>query len=200
MTARMASANSSVAPSASRQNLESFSGPTDIRLIRPTGPKIPRMRDAVKAGRRGASAAAQRPRPRRRAVIRNDRLLHPHLPPPLLHPPPPLLLAPPPRLRRAARLGLHPLARGDVGLGDEFRQPPPRFLAVGFLGAVGAGGEDDLAFVGPAAARQLLQPRVDGRVEAELEDVAAQLHRGGDLVDVLAAGAGRGEELLLQRL
>ena len=51
------------------------------------------------------------------------------------------------RFALAARLGLVLIRFGlaDMGPGDQLRQPRAGFLAIGFLGAVLAGGDDDLA-------------------------------------------------------
>src|SRR3546814_9929985 len=85
------------------------------------------------------------------------------------------------RLCRAAGPGLYALGLPDMGLGDQLRQPRPRILAIRLLGAVAAGGDDDLAGAVHAAAGQLLQATLGVGGEAELEDVAAKLDGGGDL-------------------
>ena len=103
-------------------------------------------------------------------------------------------------LAAAARLGRAALGLDNMGLGDHFRQPAPRILAVGFLRAEAAGGDDQLAADGHLAPGDHLQPLVDVRGEPELEDVDAQLAGGRDLVDILPARPGRGEEFLAQRI
>ena len=106
------------------------------------------------------------------------------------------------RFALAARLGLvgRRLAGLTWALLDQFRQPRPRILAIGLLRPVFARGDHDLAGRGHPAPGQRLQPRIDVGREAELEDVAAQLAGGRDLVDVLPARPGRGQEAFFQRV
>src|SRR5688500_9964192 len=88
------------------------------------------------------------------------------------HPSPPLLD------RTALFLGLEPLALGgaagagadalglaDMGPGDQLGKAGAGFLAIGFLGAVLAGGDDDLAAARHPAAGELLEAREDVRRE-----------------------------------
>src|SRR3546814_4698092 len=104
------------------------------------------------------------------------------------------------RLCRAAGPGLHALGLPDMGLGDQLRQPRPRILAIRLLGAVAAGGDDDLAGAVHAAAGQLLQATIGVGGRSELEDVAAKLDGGGDLVVILTAWAARRAEAPAHRL
>src|SRR4051812_11110555 len=104
----------------------------------------------------------------------------------------PCLGVEPPQLGRPAHLGLEPLRRADMGFGEQLRQPCPRILAVGLLAAIAAGGDHDLALAGHPTAGELLQAREDVRRNPEPIDIDAQLHRGRDLVDVLAARPPRG--------
>src|SRR3546814_18249010 len=78
------------------------------------------------------------------------------------------------RLCRAAGPGLYALGLPDMGLGDQLRQPRPRILAIRLLGAVAAGGDDDLAGAVHAAAGQLLQATIGVGGEAELERSAGR--------------------------
>jgi hypothetical protein len=76
-----------------------------------------------------------------------QQLVELHLPSPLLDCAAALLLVDPFGLGGAAGLGGLALHRADVGAGDEVGEALAGFLAVGFLGAVAAGGDDDLALV-----------------------------------------------------
>ena len=109
----------------------------------------------------------------------------------LLHP---LCLRGPARARRLA-LGLY-----HMGSGNHLRQPAARVGAVRLLRSETPRGDDELAAAGDAAAGDLLQPLVGVGMKAEPEQVDAKLDRGRDLVDVLPAGAGRGEEGLAERV
>ena len=99
-----------------------------------------------------------------------------------------------------ARLRPLALCRPDMGLPDQRGQPRAGIFAIGLLGAVFAGGDDDLATNGHPAAGQRLEARIDVRRQAEPEQVAAQLAGGRDLVDVLPARPRGGEETFFKRL
>src|SRR3954468_15888108 len=83
-----------------------------------------------------------------------------------------LLAVDPFRLGRPARTGGPPLRLPDMGLADQFRQPRPRVLAIGLLGAESAGGDDDLAGRVHPASGQPLEPAIDVRRQAKREHVA----------------------------
>src|SRR3546814_10953192 len=100
------------------------------------------------------------------------------------------------RLCRAAGPGLYALGLPDMGLGDQLRQPRPRILAIRLLGAVAAGGDDDLAGAVHAAAGQLLQATISAGGAAELANVAAKLAGGGDLGAIPPPGPARGADAL----
>ena len=73
------------------------------------------------------------------------------------------------------------------------------FLAVAHLGAMGLDEEDKLAFiVDPVAERAADHPLLFVVERVRRLHVEAELDGGCDLVDVLAAGAAGGDELLLQ--
>src|SRR3546814_14237298 len=74
------------------------------------------------------------------------------------------------RLCRAAGPGLYALGLPDMGLGDHLRQPRPRILALRLLGAVAAGGGDDVAGAVHAAACQLLQATIGVGGEASSDE------------------------------
>src|SRR3954451_528112 len=117
-----------------------------------------------------------------------------------LHLPPPRFLAQPPlacalaRPRRAAR------RRGRLGgAPDQVEEALLGVLAVALLGAVALGGDDQDAIAGQAAAGEALQALAHGLGQAgRAADVEAELDGGGELVDVLAAGARAADEALLQ--
>src|SRR6185312_9122985 len=102
-----------------------------------------------------------------------------------------------PALRTQGRFGL--VARpGRLGRAtDEIDELLARLLAVALLGAVALGDDDEHALVGETPARQVLEPLTHGREQrGRMTDVETQLRRRRQLVDVLAAGAGRADEIL----
>src|SRR3954447_14381312 len=116
-----------------------------------------------------------------------------HLPPPRLLPQPTLACALA-RPRRAAR------RRGRLGgAADQVEEALLGVLAVALLGAVALGGDDQDAVAGQPAAGQLLEALAHGLGQARgAADVEAELDGGGELVDVLAAGAGAADEALFK--
>src|SRR5690606_15371238 len=103
----------------------------------------------------------------------------------------------PPLARGTRRPGRHALARRLPAGFDEGGEPLACVLAITLLGAEALGVDDQHALRGHppvAAGQQPLAHRLgQGR---RAGDVEAQLHRGGDLVDVLATGARRTHETL----
>ncbi|KIT90169.1 hypothetical protein QT21_00075, partial [Staphylococcus aureus] len=85
-------------------------------------------------------------------------------------------------------------SRAHRRLAGHVHQPLDRVLAVAFLGAGALGMDDDDALLGHALTGDALQPRVDIRRQHRAAAVVAQLCRGRQLVDVLAAGAGGANE------
>ena len=112
----------------------------------------------------------------------------------------PLLRIDAARLRGFARAGRNPSGLTDVRAVDQLDHPFARVCAVGFACAVVARGDDQFAAYRHLAARQNLQLPECIRFQPERIDIDAKLARGRDLVDVLPAGAGRGEEFLGQRI
>src|SRR6266513_2100862 len=92
-----------------------------------------------------------------------------------------------PLARRARGFGGLTRFRGRECAADEVAEPLLRLAAVVLLGAVVARDDEDRALGGEA--------RLDGlRERRAAREIEAQLHRGGDLVDVLAARAARAHE------
>ena len=75
-----------------------------------------------------------------------------------------------------------------------------RVAAVRILRAEAPRGDEQLAGAGDPASGDALQPLVDIGVQAEPEQVDAQLDRGCDLVDVLPAWTRRSEEVFAERV
>ena len=105
------------------------------------------------------------------------------------------------RFALAARLGRVACASpADMGLGDQFRQPRAAHPRGWPPGCGTARGDHDLAGRGHPAPGERLQPLDRRPGAARAEHVAAQLAGGRDLVDVLPARPGRGEEAFPQRV
>src|SRR6185437_14982760 len=103
--------------------------------------------------------------------------------------------APALRTQRGPGLVARPGRRGRAT--DEIDELFARLHAVALLGAVALSDDDEHALVGKPSARQMLEPLTHGREQrGRMPDVEAQLHRRRQLVDILAAGAGRADEIL----
>src|SRR5690348_3827162 len=77
------------------------------------------------------------------------------------------------------------------GAADQVEEALQGVLAVALLGAVALGGDDQDAVAGKAATGEALQALAHRLGQAgRAADVEAELNGGGELVDVLAAGAG----------
>ena len=110
------------------------------------------------------------------------------------------LLVDPLGLRGPARPRRLALGLDHMGSGDHFRQPAAGIGAVGLLRAEAPRGDESSPPPVTRLPAMLLQPLIGVRVKAEPEQVDAELDRGRDLVDVLPAGAGRGEEGFAERI
>src|SRR5215831_7417840 len=84
---------------------------------------------------------------------------------------------------------------GRRGGADEFYEPRQRIVAVALLGAVTLSRDDQYTVAGQPPAGEPLQPRphLMGK-RRRMAHVEAQLHRGGELIDILPAGTGRADE------
>ena len=86
---------------------------------------------------------------------------------------------------------------GGCGLANELAQALARVGAVALLGAVALRGDDEHALAGEAVAGEPLEPRAHAVGQRRrMAHVEAQLHRAGDLVDVLPARPGGADEAL----
>ena len=80
---------------------------------------------------------------------------------------------------------------------EELDQPRQRILPVARLGAMALRIDDEHALARQAAAGEPLEPPPDLVGQVRAGDVEAQLDRGRDLVDVLAARSRGAQEALL---
>src|SRR6266480_5961741 len=97
--------------------------------------------------------------------------------------------------RRARGFGGLTRFRGRECAADQVAEQLLRLAAVVLLGAVVARDDEDRALGGEAPPAQGPEARLDGlRERRAAREIEAQLHRGGDLVDVLAARAARAHE------
>src|SRR5262245_6777186 len=114
---------------------------------------------------------------------------------------------------RAARLGVEAaLARGFGRPGSnslfrpdrrplqECREPAQRVGAAALLRTMGVGGDDENTVERKLAPGQKLKALHHVEGQARALEVAAQFDRGGDLVDILAAGAGGADKALAERV
>src|SRR5215831_959554 len=97
------------------------------------------------------------------------------------------------------RLGRPAWNRRHGGAADQIGETLARILAVALLGAVALGVDHDHALAGEASAGEPLEPRahVVGKARRAAR-VEAKLHRARELVDILPAGTGRADEMLLE--
>src|SRR5215831_4904596 len=97
------------------------------------------------------------------------------------------------------RLGRPAWNRRHGGAADQFDETLARVLAVAFLGAMALGVDYDRALAGEPPAGEPLEPRAHVLGKARrAAHVEAKLHRARELVDVLPAGTGRADEMLLE--
>src|SRR5260370_5576854 len=101
------------------------------------------------------------------------------------------------RARRGGRSRLAAYAGRDAGAADEHDQPVERVLPVARLGAVTLRIDDEHALARQPAAGEPFEAQPDLIGQARPGDVEAQLDRGRDLVDVLAARPRGAQEALL---
>src|SRR5436189_2399727 len=97
--------------------------------------------------------------------------------------------------RRARGFGGLTRFRGRECAADQVAEPLVRLAAVVLLGAVVARDDEDRALGGEPPPAQGPEARLDSvRERRAAREIKAQLHRGRDLVDVLATRAARAHE------
>src|ERR1700722_2098291 len=100
-----------------------------------------------------------------------------------------------PHLGAQRRPGRAARRRPHCSGADQFDEPFERVVAVALLGAVALGGDHENAVPGQALAGKPLQPRPHLVMKrGRMAHVEAQLHRGRELFDVLAARPRRPDE------
>ena len=99
-----------------------------------------------------------------------------------------------PLLRRQRRPGRDAALWLPFGARDELGEALERVFTIRFLRSKALRENDDLSALRQSAANDTFEAHAHGGLQLRRVEIESQLHRGRDLVDVLAAGTGAADE------